>query len=415
MAQLELLAKKNEDGSFSVSYEAGRLVQDNLVDFYDERTGAGYQRNETLRTKRGREIADYIRQCKKEDIPPRLFELTANARVDENAWEYDPLDNNGHLGFLRVGTPDNGMDGRPAKWLSIIDGGTRALGIENALGQGIVDPNDTFDVRLFLGLSLAEEIAQFLLINENQKKVRTDLSLRVVQRLLDDGELTDSQHKVLKTVVPDTETWKYDASRVAASLNSDEDSPWQSRIQMPGETSRPVTLQAFFTSLKPILTDPDIANRLAQEEKTGKLQDREGGVMTPMVFITQVLKNFWKAVSEVNPGSSEEPETTVLWGAIGVNSCHIALAPILRSILESADPTLTAERFRRMLMDSQVSDYAYWFTKAGTRSGGEGYPGHKGDATTMTGVANYNRVAKVLEKDWRASLHSHPTDRSPIV
>ena len=79
MKKAELLAKRNRDGSYSVSYESGDLVRDTLVDFYNEQTGTGYQRNETLRPKRGRNIEEYIRRCVTEQIEPKLFEIPAVA------------------------------------------------------------------------------------------------------------------------------------------------------------------------------------------------------------------------------------------------------------------------------------------------------------------------------------------------
>ena len=400
MGKVEFLAKHNQDDSFSVSYQAGRLIMDSLVDFYNEQTGTGYQRNETLRAKRGRDIEKYIGRCVQEGIPPRLFEMTANARIHAEDFAFDPLDDDQRVGVLTISLPCDGK-----KWLSIIDGGTRVLGIENALTSNIIDRQQTFDVRMFVGLTHAEEVAQFLLINENQKKVRTDLSLRVVQRSLDEGRLTDQEKGVLQTVVPDTEAWRFEASRIAAKMNSDALSPWNGRIQMPGDSVRPLTLQAFFSSLRPILTEPEIKTRLDQMDEKGDLLVNNEPV-SPTDFITQVLKNFWKAVAIVNPEAEAEPETSVLWGAIGANACHIALAPILKSILQSTERHLTVKRFEAILGESQVANYPFWFSKAGTKHTTEHYPGQKGEGTTMTGAANYGRLAKILEQEWRAKLHS---------
>jgi len=400
LRKVKLSAKRNRDGSYSVSYESGALVRDALIDFYNEQTGVGYQRNETLRPKRGRDIEDYIRRCVTEQMEPKLFEMTANARVEPKAYRYEGLDKSSQeVGHLIFEVPEG------KKWLSIIDGGTRLLGIENALAHHIIDETTLFDVRVFVGLTLAEEVAQFLLINENQKKVRTDLSLRVVQRRLDEGKLSDRETRALQTVVPDTDAWRFEASRIAAQMNSDVDSPWRNRIQMPGDVTKPLTLQAFFTSLKPILSDADVKTPLEQMEKTGSLVVN-GMKVTPTAFLVQVLKNFWAAVAVVNPDANSEPETTVLWGAIGASSCHIALAPILKTVLQSPDRNLTTKRFEAMLGESQVANYPYWFTKKGTKQHADRYPGQKGDGTLMTGAANYGRLAKILEKEWRAKLHA---------
>ena len=122
------------------------------------------------------------------------------------------------------------------------------LGIEMALVEGNISKQHKLDIRIFVNLSLSEEIAQFLLINDNQKKVRTDLGLRVAQRALDNGELSQEQLKVLETVVPDKDSWRFEASRIADRMNSDPDSPWKGRIQMPSGQANCTTLQSFFTS-----------------------------------------------------------------------------------------------------------------------------------------------------------------------
>ena len=172
----------------------------------------------------------------------------------------------GLLGILSIEAPDQG------NWLSIIDGGTRSLGIENALTNGIISPEDTFDVRVFIGLSMAEEIAQFLLINEKQKRVRTDLSIRVVQRKLDEDTLTPDERRILETVVPDSDTWKFQASRIAGTLNESSDSPWRGLIQMPNDSvTGPVKLQSFSQSLKPILTHENVKTRLDKLVDEGTL------------------------------------------------------------------------------------------------------------------------------------------------
>ena len=403
MATRELLAKKNEDGSYSVSYAAEDLLQDSFVDFYREKEGTGFQREETARAKRGRDIANYVQRCVQDDIPPKLFELTANARVGGpwakgDNWRYEPLDDDGTLGILVLEVPDEG------NWLSVTDGGTRLLGIENALIRNDIGEGTKFDVRIFVNLSLPQEIAQFLLINDYQKKVRTDLGLRVVQRILDEGKLSPDELKVLQTVVPETDSWKFGASRIAGRMNSDSDSPWQGRIQMPGTPANCTTLQSFFTSLSEILSDKDITAQLKDMADKGEILSDE------TEFVISVLKNFWNAIAEVNGKADEEPHTTVLWAPIGSSSCHIALAAVLRTVLDSPDPNLTKERFVQMMEGSPIGDYGFWFTKAG-KSADYPYPSEKGDATKMTGAANYKRLGNELEESWRANLHARPEKR----
>ncbi len=190
---------------------------------------------------------------------------------------------------------------------------------------------------------------------ETQKKVRTDLGLRVVQRALDEGRLTDDETKILQSVVPDTESWKFGASRMAARLNSDPDSQWQGLIQMPGDlTPRPIKLQAFFTSLQPILTDADIRSALTTLADRGELAGNPDDVLL------KILKNFWAAVGEASPDARREPKTTVPWGSIGAAACHAALARIVTTVLANEDPpNLSKQRFAVMIKCSHVADYDY--------------------------------------------------------
>lgn len=413
MFERKLPAKRNGDGSFSVSYRIGELVNDYFVDFYNEQAGTGFQRDESSRQSRGRQVAEYIRRCARDEVEPKLFELTANARVGKpwcecesictcSGWSYEHLADNETLVSLSL------YPNKEKSWLSLTDGGTRALGLEIAFNRGDLDEERTIDVRIFPNLTLAQEICQFLLINENQKKVRTDLGLRVVQRALDDGNLSKDEMKALQTVVPDTEAWRFAASRIASEMNTANDSPWKNRIQMPSDPPRSTTLQSFFTSLGPILNDKDIQGMVDQMVKDGQLP-------TDITeSLNQILKNFWNAVALVNSRANDEPETNVLWAPIGSSACHIALAGILKTILDSSTADLTTENFKTMMEGSVIEDYDFWYTKKGKKQD-DTYPREKGEATVMTGAANYKRLGKQLEQEWRSNLHSNNSKKKVLL
>jgi len=81
-------------------------------------------------------------------------------------------------------------------------------------------------------------------------------------------------------------------------------------------------------------------------------------------------------------------------------------ARIIATVLANEQqPNLTKDRFAQMISESDVIDYAYWFSRPGNLNK-ESYPGDKGEATRMTGAANYARLAKQLEQQWRAALHA---------
>jgi DGQHR domain-containing protein len=391
-----------------VSISAEDLTRICYVDFYDESTGHGYQRLETLRERRGREVEEYLKRCNVNGVSPRLFELTANARTKGDRAirdrGFDPLDEHSILGILTL-TP------RQAPFLSMIDGGTRELGIEKALASGAVKADDKFDIRIFVGLTIPEEIAMFLLINERHKRVRTDLGVRVVQGLLDEGKLTGAELKTLETVVPDTDAWRYEASRIAARLNSEADSPWRGLIQMPNDkTTRPIKLQAFWSSMNWLLTDADLNTKLGFLE-ADRLLVADGSPVSKTDFLVKVLKNFWGAVAAENPRAFREPTTNVLVGSIGASACHMALAKLLITMLDEGN--VSVDKFRAMVRDSEAADYAFWFNRRG--SAGDDYPGEKGEATTMIGHSGYLRGHKILEKSWRSALHANSMTPRPVA
>jgi len=405
MQTWRFLARRNQDGSYTIGVKARDLVDVGWVDFYDDGTGNGYQRKETLRDRRGKEIEEYLARCVAEGVEPRLFQMTANVRRREGVAEFsfEPIDENGEVGFVEVRSDAD-------RWLAMIDGGTRLLGIERAVASSVIGADATFDVRLFSGLSVPEEIAVFLLINEKQKRVRTDLGVRVVQRLLDEEKLDDQQLRTLQTVVPETDKWRYEASRIAARMNADDDSTWHSLIQMPGDSiTKPIKLQAYWTSLQPLLDNADINTRLRQMQSAGTLP---GGNRTD--FLVLLLKNFWRAAADANPDARAEPRTNVLWGSIGVNGCHRALARISATVLgNESTPDFRRERFDEMLKTSSVADFDYWFSKPGTLR--NDYPGDKGEATTMTGGSGYSRLAEILEQEWRSALHQAGASRKVLI
>ena len=408
MAHYVFSAKRNQDESYSASIPVGVLVSSAFVDYYRDAHGSGYQRDEKLRPKRAKEVEDYMRRCLETGTQPKLFELTISARVKPDEWKFEGLGHDKVLGLLT-------FDTEKSQWLSVTDGGTRLDGLRNALAHGIVTRSHTIDARIFVELELGEEVAQFLLINEKQKRVRTDLSIRLVERKLRDGTLSEHETKVLATVVPDTDAWRYEASRIASHLNIASDSPWQGLIQMPNDpTTRPVKLQAFLTSLKPLLASKDLRSLLDWMDREGHLMLAGGVKAAVPEWLSQVLKNFWWAVADANPHSHAEPYTNVLWGSIGVSASHLALAPIVTTILQIPNPKLMRSDFHSMLSQTITADYDFWFSKKGSNRDPDDYPSEKGDATTYIGASGYGRLAKQLEQEWRSALHTGPV-RGPVV
>ena len=395
---LTLPAKCNEDGSYSVSIRVSHLLHLAFVPFYRDGPdgGTGYQRFESGRNRRGTLVDEYIGQCFIRGAKPRLFELTGNIRNSEA--EFIPLcDEHRSIGTLKVKKRE--------KTLSVIDGGTRLLGIEKALAHGFLNDNHQIDVRVFLDLREAQEIGQFLLINERQKKARTDLGIRVLQTRLDGNKLSQEDRDELSTVIDKNNRWRYSASTIAGNLNSSDDSPWYRLIQMPNDdVTRPIKLQGFITSLKPILTNDDLRSRLNRLYSSDNLKQE------PDAFIETVIERFWSAVKQVNPHAALEPSTSVLWGAIGATSLNMALAEMFVTMLRSRPPSLQVRDFKSLLEETDVADYDFWFSKAPAGSDDDEYPSEKGVAAGMIGAANHKRLGLQIIDQMRSKYDSLDDD-----
>ena len=64
-----------------------------------------------------------------------------------------------------------------------------------------------------------------------------------------------------------------------------------------------------------------------------------------------------------------------------------------------------------MMSGSEIEFYEFWFTKPGSKK--SHYSNGKGDATTMTGVANYKQLGKMLAHQCWAQLHA--TTKAGVV
>ena len=106
-------------------------------------------------------------------------------------------------------------------------------------------------------------------------------------------------------------------------------------------------------------------------------------------------------------------ETTVLWAPIGVSAHHFALSSVLTPMMHAPVWNFSVERFKKMLSGSLTQFYSEWWTKSGAK-GKDAYPDKKGEATKMTGLANYGRLANSLKLKWMSNL-AEDVDSTPVT
>ena len=186
------------------------LIERAEVDVYRQDDGReeGYQRApETARTGK---VARYLQSDSKPLMPTSILlsfrGVLGNPAADDVSIEIDLADEDR---------------------LWIVDGQHRLYGFKKAVADlGLERLNDyQLPVVIVENPSIEDEANQFRVINENMKKVRTDLARRIlVMRIAGLGR------SVRQEIRQSGRLWEATAVDILNSLNKDEDSPWLDRI-----------------------------------------------------------------------------------------------------------------------------------------------------------------------------------------
>lgn len=272
-------------GKISAKHLSGRA----RVDIWRANNQEGYQRlPETTRAK------SFMRFIASEVSPPAIL---ANIR-DEDAKKIV-------TGKDWIEIPDD-----VALWL--MDGQHRFAGVEMLMESSDKDYDLEFPIVIMLGESVYEEAKQFVLVNMSQKKVRTDLGERFLQRAVRQEGKVNIQNKTMLRGIE----WIPTAIEVADYLIKDTHSVWHNKIKLPNEPKgKTVVNQKSFTdSLKPVISTD------------GQLSGKQTATASA------IINQYWDALKEICPPPFENPETYVFQGTTGVFVLHGILERILRKL-----------------------------------------------------------------------------------
>lgn len=193
-------------------------------------------------------------------------------------------------------------------WL--MDGQHRFAGIEllNEVSEKYHDLE--FPIVIMIGETVYDEAKQFVLVNMTQKKIRTDLGERFLQRAVRKEGRNTIQNK---TMIRGIE-WIPTAIEVTDYLIKDSHSVWHNKIKLPNEPRgfTIVNQKSFTDSLKPVI-NPD-----------GQLAGK------PIPIIAKILNNYWDAINEICPKAFTEVQNYVIQRTTGVFVLHAILERILR-------------------------------------------------------------------------------------
>ena len=212
----------------------------------------------------------------------------------------------------KVKVKDDWLDIPDGVTLWLVDGQHRCAGTDMLMQTTDKDYDIEFPIVIMLGDSVYEEAKQFVLINMSQKKVRTDLGERFLQRAVKQEGRINIQNKIMLRGIE----WVPAAIEVADYLIKNNHSVWHNKIKLPNEPKgKTVVNQKSFTdSLKPVI-NPD-----------GQLAGK------PIPTISAVVNQYWDAIKETCPKAFEEPENYVLQKTTGVFVLHAILERLLRKM-----------------------------------------------------------------------------------
>lgn len=309
---------------YSAVMSAKNLVDQYKVDIWHPTNEDGYQR--AVSPTRAKQFGRYV--ASGEISAPAIL---ANIRKeDKDKIRFD-------AGFLEI--PDD-----VTVWL--VDGQHRVAGLEDLiLSAGEKYENLEFPVIVMIGQDVYEEAKEFVVINNSQKRVRTDLGERFLQKLAK----IEGTEKLLQKGIKNIE-WIPTAIDVVDILNKDPNGIWYNKIRLPNEPKGTtiVSQKAFSDSLKPLL----------------KEDGRYFG--SPANTVAPILKNYWEAIQQVFPEPFENPEGYVLLKTTGVVTLHGILPRIVQAI--GNDEPKTAEFVKMLEKISILNDVEIWSSPDGEYS-----------------------------------------------
>lgn len=253
--------------------------------------------------------------------------------------------------------------------LWIVDGQHRVGGLQTAIEKHGLERFKDFQLPVVLMEfdDVTEEAHQFQLINENMKKVNTQLARRLLAM-----QVTKGGSEARKQIRQARRLWEADSVDVIRVLTADPKSMWYERIQPPNEKKKKehvVRELSFSTSLRPILTD-DLATHLGIER------------------VADFLRNYWEAWRLIAPEAFEKPDEYVIQKTPGIFSLHLVAKYILRLFDYRRNPSPSAEEIRIVLEDAgDAASADYW--RSGNTEG----------AALAGSMAGFKMVADTIIED----------------
>lgn len=286
---------------------------------FEEETLAGYQRE--LYEDKVNEVYRYLLDCPVAVMPGIFLSVREGVKYIPLSRNESPETND--FGLLEVPMR------RGAIW--IIDGQHRVAGLERVISDvGLLQNNEDSDG--FSSLSLIEyelpatfidsqaavevvnssepakmtaadiERLIFFMVNKTQKRISPSLK--------DALQYCIRQAGMNGIPVLEKESWRADATGIAIDFNASYDSPFYKKINISGQKlqNKPIQLNSFVSSLRPLFGSKDFADLSAVEKK-------------------ELLLLYWKAIEQINKSAFCDGtyKYYMILRALGVYSINLLL------------------------------------------------------------------------------------------
>ncbi len=258
------------------------------------------------------------------------------------------------------------LDIQDGRHLLILDYQHRHRGLRYAIENLGAEQLKTFTmpVVIIADIPRYEEILQFYLINNKQRRIDTDLALALVQTLAESGVQEDE----LANLLGPGKRFRIRATRLTFKLAGRQSGPWAGRILPPHDNPPPgavIKVKSFVDSLRPVVSPRASISQLEDDE------------------LLDVITDYWSALKEILPGAFKNPAQFQMQKTVGVFVFHRLLAQqIYPRCVDAGRPS--KQRMRKIL-EPAANTYMterFWATR--------------GRASTYVGGSGFNELARLI-------------------
>ena len=306
-----------------------------------ELEGQGYQRAPIPAHYLG--IAEFLRREKDPLLPTNA--LLASRNTEYGELKFTPI--KGECGYLEI--PDY-------RSLFVVDYQHRWRGFRHAIEvlnqtalREVMVP-----VTILSNASLIEEMKQFYLINNKQKRVDTDLALTLMQAMS-----SGSTEEELANLVGPGKRYRIRATRLVIQI-AKMGAPWADKIQEPNVPStrgQTASMKSFVDSLRPILSTRSPVYRFTDDA------------------LVEIIISVWRGVLGLWPEWRSNAGQYAIQGAIGLFVIHrVAREVLVPKMLLSGDRSAALVTATLSPQKGDLLSRDFWRTggEAGTYSSGSG-------------------------------------------